>query len=340
MTTGLPGLAGLDGLVELRAGTPVHIIAITDERGRPLGNNGDVLMHRVFEHYLVDRGLHRVRPEAAEALLLPPNGALLESYRFPRILASRLAALPDLPLYMFPSSALFETEDPAHIFGPREAPTTWILREAPSYHHLGERWEESLSRRNVRLALDHDIVASGHRWIRPSLDAERAEPRPIVAARTDAERATATTQAPPTSTRRPTARRLAGAAVTAVRRATPDSPARTRIERRLRARRRNQDLTRTLDTLARHLPGFDRSAWEGAFCADISRPDQATYAEYSTLLANAERVVTDRLHVGLPAAALGKKVFLLEGSYHKIRGVYERSLAKADNVTLISDYSG
>jgi exopolysaccharide biosynthesis predicted pyruvyltransferase EpsI len=43
-------------------------------------------------------------------------------------------------------------------------------------------------------------------------------------------------------------------------------------------------------------------------------------------------VHTDRMHVGIVAAMTGRKTFLFDNSYHKIRAVYEHSLAQMENV--------
>jgi exopolysaccharide biosynthesis predicted pyruvyltransferase EpsI len=57
-----------------------------------------------------------------------------------------------------------------------------------------------------------------------------------------------------------------------------------------------------------------------------------TFSTYLKLIINAEAVVTDRLHVAILGAILGKKVFLLSNVYHKNRGVYEYSLSSYPNV--------
>ena len=44
------------------------------------------------------------------------------------------------------------------------------------------------------------------------------------------------------------------------------------------------------------------------------------------MLANFETIHTDRLHVTIAGAMLGKKVCVFEGTYHKIRSVYDYSL--------------
>ena len=60
--------------------------------------------------------------------------------------------------------------------------------------------------------------------------------------------------------------------------------------------------------------------------ADISK--RGSFKDYVSTVANAERVYTDRLHVAILAAILGKETLLIGNSYHKNRGVYEHSLRR------------
>ena len=48
-------------------------------------------------------------------------------------------------------------------------------------------------------------------------------------------------------------------------------------------------------------------------------------------------IQTDRLHVAIVAALLGKNVILYDNSYGKIKGVYHQTLSKFPNVKLIQD---
>lgn len=72
--------------------------------------------------------------------------------------------------------------------------------------------------------------------------------------------------------------------------------------------------------------------------ADLSILGDAN-SDYRELLAIVDRfsvIYTDRLHIGIAGAMLGRKVFLLDGNYGKNRGVYEASLAENyENVTLL-----
>lgn len=51
-----------------------------------------------------------------------------------------------------------------------------------------------------------------------------------------------------------------------------------------------------------------------------------------------ESVRTDRLHVGIMSALLGKKVYLYPNSYYKVKAVYEHTLHRYSNVTLMEDF--
>lgn len=48
-----------------------------------------------------------------------------------------------------------------------------------------------------------------------------------------------------------------------------------------------------------------------------------------------EIVVTDRLHVSIAAALLGKKVYMIDNKYGKLSGVYKQSLLPFSNVSLV-----
>lgn len=48
-----------------------------------------------------------------------------------------------------------------------------------------------------------------------------------------------------------------------------------------------------------------------------------------------KNVVTDRMHVALAAALLGKRVTCLEGDYHKVRGAFEAHLSLFPNVEFL-----
>lgn len=67
---------------------------------------------------------------------------------------------------------------------------------------------------------------------------------------------------------------------------------------------------------------------------DIS-DSRDSLAGFVEAVARAERVYTDRLHVGILAAVLEKPVTLYANVYHKNVGVYEYSLSKYDGVEFV-----
>jgi len=64
-----------------------------------------------------------------------------------------------------------------------------------------------------------------------------------------------------------------------------------------------------------------------------------TYANWFIMKINTfNKVITDRLHVGIVATLLGKETILYPNGYHKNKGVYETSLSKYNNIKFMYDY--
>jgi len=62
------------------------------------------------------------------------------------------------------------------------------------------------------------------------------------------------------------------------------------------------------------------------------------FGSFVNIVRNASKVYTDRLHVAILSAILGKETYLYPNSYHKNKGVYEFSLSKFRNVKFIDSY--
>lgn len=61
----------------------------------------------------------------------------------------------------------------------------------------------------------------------------------------------------------------------------------------------------------------------------------ASYQDYGVfvnLISNASEIYTDRLHVGILGAMLGKRIHLYRTKYDKVQGVYEQTLHEYSNV--------
>lgn len=72
-------------------------------------------------------------------------------------------------------------------------------------------------------------------------------------------------------------------------------------------------------------PRMDLSAQYGSFFSTRGEAELVT-RDFLAVLQRAERVETDRLHVGIGASLLGKDVQLLDNSYGKNKGIYELSM--------------
>jgi len=305
----------------------VHVTPITSREGQVLGNNGDTLMHSVFLSLLESWGVKLTSdPTRADAIVVPPNGALLEKYSYPGILAERLLGHENLPVVIFPSSALFTSQDPSFMFAGRSAPSVWILREQHSLDALVRDWGEQLRSAGVVLVSDHDVVASGHEHVPGILGSPVDERHVLIAARVDAE-------APGAGGAR---RDQAPSLVRRAFHALPYGRLSTAAARRARAAK----LRAAADRLVARLPDELRLEVGNASARRFVRVDASanqfcTFEEYASLIRGAEVVVTDRLHVGLPAAVLGKRVIIVEAGYHKLGGVYRRSLAHLPNVSFV-----
>lgn len=316
-------------------GCRAFIVPIADESGQLLGNNGDMLMMKVFWHILDQFSLY-ITDEIrnADVLIVPPNGALLQMYTFPDLLRKYIAGNDTAPIVIFPSSAHFATRDPSFIFQGRNSKTTWILRERYSFEHLRDMWGDSLSSVNCELLLDHDVVASHPEFV-SGLFRHVSNGRPLVGARKDMEQ-NAVSSDGDAVTEQGYLKILSALKSTMVRRAVKSVPygrLYTKLVRIVRAKLQKEAGARLIASLPDGVQSQFRV--EGVVHRDISSKHQATFDQYLCTIANAGPVATDRLHIALPAAILGKDVWLIEGGYHKARGVVERSLSNVPNLHLV-----
>lgn len=74
---------------------------------------------------------------------------------------------------------------------------------------------------------------------------------------------------------------------------------------------------------------------ESILTMDISRPDVCNFDDFIKYIAEADYVFTNRLHVGILAHLLNRKVFMAEGSYHKMRGIYEYSMTSSPDTRIM-----
>lgn len=316
-------------------GRKAFIVPIADESGRLLGNNGDALLMKVFWHIL-DRFSVRIADDirTADVLIVPPSGSLLQMYSYPDLLRKYTADNQDAPMIIFPSSAQFPTRDPSFMFRGRRSKTTWILRERYSFEHLRDFWGDALATVNCELLLDHDVVASHPEFVR-GLFSSASNGRPLVGARKDMEQNAAPSDGDAVAERTST-EVMSALKSTVLRRAAAAVPygrVYTGLARTVRAKLQKEAGALLIARLPDEVQ--PRFRVDGVIHRDVSSTHQATFDQYLRTIANAGPVATDRLHIALPATILGKDVWLIEGGYHKARGVVERSLSNAPNLHLV-----
>jgi exopolysaccharide biosynthesis predicted pyruvyltransferase EpsI len=71
---------------------------------------------------------------------------------------------------------------------------------------------------------------------------------------------------------------------------------------------------------------------------DISRKDLASFEQFCSEVVQAEAIYTNRLHVGVLAHLLDREVYLIEGSYHKLTGIYEQSMLHKQSTKLLRNF--
>lgn len=340
--SGLPSSDRLLQILEPYRNRSAYLVPMRFPDGRDLGNNGDKLMLAVFSRLLARLNIQPTSADMAEIVIVPPNGALLEVYRFPWLLAQRITGLEDKPLILFPSSAYFPTVDPSFVFNGRAAPTLWIVREPASYAHLEGKWGERLSARRVNLVLDHDVVASGsadvHEVFREKINAAPRPKHVLVAARVDVESRSIDAPKGSSPGPSPASNPLKGRVVSMLR-GLPAASAQTAAARAAHRSRlvmsarhmlRRVDVSPFADLL------HTARAGQKLRIVDASDPLYATFEQYLALINDAKFVVTDRLHVALPAIVLGKPTLMVEAGYHKLGGVYNHSLRSVSHAHYLS----
>ncbi|MFI8632488.1 hypothetical protein ACIGEP_07845 [Microbacterium sp. NPDC077663] len=316
-------------------GAKAYVVEMTDRAGRALGNNGDFLMHAVFDRMLSELRIERVIPAAADLIIVPPNGALLEVYQFPSILRERIVDYPNLPLVIFPSSALFETVNPSFIFEGRTAAAVWFFRERYSFEKTESTWGGDLKALGVQLLLDHDVVASGNRFVEDVLRPYSPRStglgrRMLVGGRTDSESRAAKPAGSGVASGGSLLKRAARGAFFALPHGMRSAVARRLFQRRLQAAG-----SQLLERVAAAGHEVRTGDFDRVTSVDVSALEYSTFSFYLRAVSEADVVISDRLHIALPAAVLGKQVYLVEAGYHKLTGVYEQSLRELPNVTLV-----
>jgi exopolysaccharide biosynthesis predicted pyruvyltransferase EpsI len=311
-------------------------------RGQPVffeplhGNNGDRLIEMGSLELLRKCGVRLVKkPEQAQLIVLNGGAGMTDIWLHGfRTLQSYNCKFPNIPLIICPSSFWFPQTDFAALFQARTSPALVFAREAYSLEIL-----QNLSfPGQIKLALDHDtafhLEASNYvQNLRSKSDRKHI----LVVERDDPESVTKPISSGletrssedsfnwrnsiPKNVKRSIYRHI----TTPLKRIT--------LAQSIGQRDFETPFTQAcLQQVWQDYPAFQHLP---VFAADISNPELCSFAMFSQLIAEAAVVVSTRLHVGMLGAMLDKPTYIKAGSYHKIQGIYDFSLADRDNVRLI-----
>lgn len=282
------------------------------------GNLGDQLIAMGAFAAMRRAGIRLVREAAdAEAILITGGGAMNNFW------GVGLAALEQMsreqsetPLIVLPQTYLLDGVDLGRHLAGRRAPAVLFARERTSLAAL----EGAGLPGGVRIGLDHDMAMHliGTAWI-DRLKARARADHVLIVERTDLE---ATTPA--------------GGPVRGIDRLKRMVP--TRVKRPIKRLLGRGDGPRptaysdaALGLLLADLPSLRGLP---VHREDISEPP-GSLRRFMDLIARAGAVYTNRLHVGIGAALLGKPTYMESGNYFKIRAVFEHSLAGWPNVRMV-----
>jgi exopolysaccharide biosynthesis predicted pyruvyltransferase EpsI len=278
------------------------------------GNHGDRLL-TVAAEALIDRaGITPVRKvRSAEFILVNGGGGMADGWFGLDRLARYCRSFPAVPLAVLPSSFRFEHSSLSDLCDLRRAELWLWARERPSFELLLRQQARGC---RFHAGLDHDLAFALRRH--PLIEDLRraAQPRHILVVERDDWEG-------PTGRTRPLAPPGFGF--------IPES-VRSRVRRVLVAPlRRKQDRTSEFcrAALAYATQRHPEAAGLPPVTADVSLAETCDFDAFLRHVAGAAVIVTTRLHVAILGQLLAIPTYLVEGRYHKYRGVFAYSMQGA-----------
>ncbi len=294
---------------------------LADHRGRLVGNNGDRLMVLGTDIVYNELGIRRVnRAQDADLIVIGGNGGMLErAYHIPRIFRECSQGFPDTPMCVLPSTYFYPSGQFGEEIGKRTAPLTLFCREPYSFKHLTQ--EQKLPD-NCRVVLDRDMAFELQDGDLVRRLASTQAKHVLMVERTDVEADPAAFTNKSGFFRKALGKHVPGPIKRVLypfvkaRRASRITPFRIACEQMLAER------FPALSGLPRH-------------AGDVSNVNVCSFDDFCRLIGEAAVVFTTRLHVGILSAMTGRPTFIFGGPYHKIRGIYEHSLAGMNHVVFV-----
>jgi len=320
----LPRGSALRSFLETYRNRKIFRPPLTNMHGKSVGNNGDQLMVLGADKFLQQYDVEIVEsPEAADLILFGGNGGMHENYHtIPRIFSQLARTFPKTPIAMLPSTYFFPNSRMADIIGDREGFVKLFCRERYSYNHLLNHHQLPA---NCTIELDHDMAfhLGDEQWV--SNLRNRVSKNVLIVERLDSEHVTAAFQ-----------RTWRNDVIGLVGKVMPQPLKRSLypIAGRVLGSRQSPMRLKSMKLLEKNYPDLTNAP---VVSMDISLQNFCTFDKFCTHIADAKVVFTTRLHVGILSSILGRPTLLFDGPYHKIRGIYEHSLASLPGVRLVEN---
>lgn len=306
-----------------------------------VGNLGDDLILAGQKEQFRRHGIRQVKtPAEADHILIRGGGAFYPAYpRMLKNIQTLLAQNPAIPATILPASyGLTESLD---VFcGSRTGQVTFFARETTTRDKLLQSLKPNAP---INIELDHDSAFQLREttWLH-NLRQSRTDRHILLVERTDKERLQ------PIAGSHSTVNNETGSVGAA------SIQGLNRWQRAFWRRLPNR--WRLAWTHRWNLPAIETASRQTSFARhaldlvhahhadrsdlpvrafDISQPDLLDLPGFARIIADAAVVVTTRLHVGIFAHLLEKPVYLVDGVYHKIRGIYNYSLRESPFVKLV-----
>lgn len=289
------------------------------------GNNGDLLIWEGMKVVLGASGVNCCEePRDASVIVINGGGMFIDQYsQGLNKFRDYTERFPDTELCIAPNSFGFKEVNFKSYLERRKAPTVLFSREKYSFDYLAGV-AAGLDR--VSVYIDHDLAFNLRDYAKKYFEKNaalgaRTSASVLVVERTDAE-----------------SPHLKGAKwkhyLKRIYVQLTTETVRTLI-RNVRFRYKEKSGGRLTSFAKEDLTkkGIDVNSYNW-ITADVSRPEYCDFEAFKKIIADSDYVYSNRLHAGVWAALVGKSVVMAEGSYHKITGIFEYSMADMDNVRL------
>lgn len=280
------------------------------------GNNGDLLIWEGMKEVLRKADPNIVStPDEADVIIVNGGGMFIDAYKQGLTkLETYSKDFPDKPLCFAPGSYYFEKVDFSSYLTNRKTELTLFCREKYSKEYIDKVIKE---KSNVVAYLDHDLAFNleGSEFIREIQERHVVvKGKVLVVDRMDVENAK--TKGKDSFVKL--------VYMTIVPNLFKEKIRKARFKKRAKY---GSDLT---SNVKNYLQSMNISfSKKDLYTGDISRVDLCTFDEFIEHIATSEYIFTNRLHVGVLGHLLKRKVYMLEGSYHKMTGIYEYSMSES-----------